>query len=236
MPEDLLSPSTYLVAVNAADPSQEVTSAPFRVRDPWRLYRTVGTEAAPEYERLQFEEQGWSFDQADIENISPREYWDQPYHAYDDLTFGYDPFVAASDVPYFPVYFTANRAWQVPSWPSWVRAFGLDATYASLDPLVFDFGPVNQANLLAVGAWRGARNDAQDQGDILAAAEASYAGICAGISTGMLAAFQDPSRFDATWLPTTGGSEHLATVPLNREVRDAVHALQNYRFGMWRML
>ena len=112
-----------------------------------------------------------------------------------------------------------------------MRAFGEGGTYASLEPTTLGILTINQPNPVAVETWRNF-HAAVSAPDIFAAAEQSYQGICAGISTGLLLAFQDPDRFDAAYLPAMGGSETLATVPLNDEVRDAIHALQNHQFGV----
>ncbi|HLA64798.1 MAG TPA: Ser-Thr-rich GPI-anchored membrane family protein, partial [Rhodothermales bacterium] len=88
VPEDLLSPSTYIVAVDAADASREAVSSRFRVRDPWHLSRVVGTLANPTYEPYVREEHAWSFTQT-ADELWPRSYWNVDENNYD---WGRDPF------------------------------------------------------------------------------------------------------------------------------------------------
>jgi probable HAF family extracellular repeat protein len=221
VPEDLLSPSTFLIAVDADDPEREAVSERFRVRDPWYLHRVVGTLQQPEYEPLSFEHHVWSFDQSD-ENVWPEAYWDRLYHYYGNTEIGYDRFVEpVPDVRYDQSYFAGHTASDHPAWPAFVRAFGVEGTYATLEAWTFNGRLRHQPHPQAASEWY----------YMTTGSEAGYGGICYGLAVGLMAAFQDPERFDATWLPTAGGSEDLASVPLTDEVRDAAHALYVYQFG-----
>jgi hypothetical protein len=187
VPEDLLSPSTFLIAVDADDPEREAVSERFRARDPWYLHRVVGTLLQPEYEPLYFEEHVWNFDQSD-ENVWPEAYWDRLYHYYGDFEVGYDPFVEpVPDVRYDGSYFQYRVASDHPPWPAWpafVRAFGVEGTYASLEPRVTVNGTLrHRPNHEAASGWYYVT--LQDRG---------YDGICYGLAMGLLAAFQDPER------------------------------------------
>ncbi|HLT47339.1 MAG TPA: T9SS type A sorting domain-containing protein, partial [Rubricoccaceae bacterium] len=213
-------PSTYLIAVDADDPSREAVSARFRVREPWRLHRVVGPLQRPEYEKIERARHAWSFDQRP-ENMWPETYWNHRYHYYGNTEVGYDRFVEpVPDVRYDPEFFAGHTASENPTWPSFVRAFGMAGTYASAEPWGLPGFLLHQPNREAADFW----DTKTHQFD-------GYEGACYGLSMAMMAAFQDPERFDAKWLPTSGGSETLASVPLTDEVRDAAHALLAYQWG-----
>ena len=214
VPADLLSPSTFIIGVDADNPSTEIQSDRFRVRLKWRLYRVVGTIPEPEYEQLKLDTHSWQFNQDDA-NMWPESYWNQYPHYYGNLTVGYDPFIGA-DVRYNPTYFSGQIGRETPTWPSFVRAYGEAGTYTSTQPLSAADKLFNQPNPAAAAFWASKRG--------------AYGGVCYGVSMAMLSAFQDPARFSARWMPNVDVTE-LASVPLTDQVRDAIHALMNYQWG-----
>jgi hypothetical protein len=218
VPEDFLSPSTFIIAVDTDDQDREAASDRFRVRDPWRLYRQTGTPSEPEYEQFRLAEHSFSFSQDD-ENVWPQLYWDRPYHYYNNMTVGYDPFVG-TNVRYDVEWFDVTSASTHPPWPAVVRAFDTYGTYASLEPWVTGEQLLHRPNPEAAGWWSFYVEDFNGE----------FLGICYGVSMAVLAAFQDPERFDAVWLPG-GGSRNLSQLQPTDEVLDAVHALFMYQFG-----
>ncbi|MEM6785521.1 MAG: Ser-Thr-rich GPI-anchored membrane family protein [Bacteroidota bacterium] len=225
--DDLLSPSTFLIAVNADDPDEEVVSERFRVRPPFRLVRVTGTVATPDYELAVTSQHVWTFEQSGA-NLWPEPYWERPERYYDGFPdFGADPFYAEPDVRYFPLGFPDLPYYWTTPWTAWVDAFGTDATYASLDPLgLAGFTALaNQPDLGAFEAWRDALYPGYGQ-TIAAAADDSYKGVCFGLTNALLAAFGDADRFTGVWLPSLGGG-NIAALGVTDEVRDVAHALQN---------
>lgn len=226
VPADLLSPATILYIVDANDASREAQSDRFRVRERWRLHRIVGTVAQPEYEKMTLQNNGWGFDQRDA-NLWPEGYWRREQNFYQNTQVGFDPFVEpVPEVRYDPRWFQTGRAARDhPAWSSVVRAFGVTGTYASYNPVTVGGLQIDQVNPAAVRFWDTTFREA-DTGF-----PSSYSGACYGLAMGMLAAVQDPDRFDATWLPGVSGSAHLSAVPLTDPVRDAAHALFVYQYG-----
>lgn len=219
VPESLLSPSTFLIAVDASDPALEAVSERFRARDPWRIHRIVGTFQEPEYDQMAVSEDAWSFNQ-DAENMWPEAYYDKLWHYYGNTEIGYDRFIPpVFEVRYDPEYFYGHTDSDYPPWTAAVRAFEMPGMYASAVSWTFGGLQLHQPNPIAAENWN------QDT------AGKPFKGACYGLSMAMMAAFQDPDRFDAKWLPMGGGSEHLATVPLSDEARDAAHALFVYQNG-----
>jgi len=218
VPEDMETPSTFLVAVDAGDPTQEGVSRRFRVRQRWRLHRIMGTFNEPKYERINTLEHIWSFDQTD-ENMWPEAYWDRPQHDYRNIEAGFDPFIGP-DVRYDPELFGEHIAPEWPAWPALVRAFGTGGSYASLEPWTFQGIRMHQPN-----------RDAADHWHSQLLLDSQYNGVCYGLSMSLMAAFQDPERFDAKWLPGGGSRELAQLLPSTPGVRDAAHALQLYTWG-----
>ncbi|MEM8558570.1 MAG: T9SS type A sorting domain-containing protein [Bacteroidota bacterium] len=221
VPEDLLSPSTYLIAVDADDPAEEVVSERFRVRPPYRLSRVVGTPARPEYELFRFSRNAFSFAQDDAV-LWPRAYWDRLKNAYDDNVSGFDPLIPPiGAVRYDEEYFYARTAAAHPTWETFVRAFGMAGTYASTETIELSGLTIHQVNPNAASAWYAL------SGTGLLEEEAGYNGACYGFALAVLAGFGSPEAFIARWLPNTG-QRTLADVPLTDEVRDAIHSLWVY--------
>ncbi|MEM8600145.1 MAG: Ser-Thr-rich GPI-anchored membrane family protein [Bacteroidota bacterium] len=219
--EGLLSPSTFLIAVNADNPDEEVVSERFRVRPPYRLARVAGTVANPEYELFRFSRHAFSFDQA-AEVLWPTAYWDRTENAYDNNAFGFDPLIPPiGAVRYDEEYFYDRTAAAYPTWEAFARAFGFAGAYASTSTIEFGGLTIHQVNPNAAGVWRGI------SGTGLLGEQTSYNGACYGFAMAVLAGFSSPEAFTARWLPLTG-QRTLADVPLTNEVRDAIHSLWTY--------
>ncbi len=219
VPAELLSPSTFVIAVDSADATTETISARFRVRKPWWLYRVAGSFQEPEY-RYFNRTNAFSFLPQDEERMWDALYWDR--HEF-DYAGGFDPFIG-SDVHYHPAWFGDRIEPEYPPWSAMVRAFGMPGTYTS--PLPWTIGGVvwNQPNPEAALWW-----------NWYIIKDGTYGGVCYGLSMAMMAAFQDPKRFDQKWLPS-GGSANLASLDLGPlgardEVLNAVHALHLYQIG-----
>lgn len=218
VPPDLESPAVQLVAVNAAAAGQEGVSEVFRVRDPWRWHRVMGPGNAPRYEKMLLADHAWSFPQSP-ENVWNETYWDQPAHHYCcGARTGEDLFIGAG-VKYNPAFFdrpgVVTGGW--PSWPAWVRGFGIGATYQSRQALDFAGLRLNQPHLPAFEEWY-----AESKG---------YEGICYGLSLAVMAAFQDPDRFDAFWSLGQPSARLGAISKTNARALDAGHALQLHTLG-----
>ncbi|MCW5558920.1 MAG: hypothetical protein KIT22_13960, partial [Verrucomicrobiae bacterium] len=215
VPEEMETPSTFLIAVDADDPAREGNSRRFRVREPWRLHRVVGTPNEPKYERITSTFHAWSFEQK-AENLWPVSYWARPSNDYPNLTAGFDPFTGP-EIRYNFGFFGGRFEGDYPPWSAVVRGFGIPVAYVSLEPWSFGGTLFNQPNPAAASWWTWE----------LLANDPEYGGACYGLSMGMMAAFQDPDRFDARWLPG-GGSAAIGELPVSDSIRDAAHALQIY--------
>lgn len=218
VPEDLLSPSTFVIAVDSADVTTEAISPRFRVRRPWWLHRVVGSFQEPEYDHFD-DTHAFIFLPQDEAVMWPENHWNRRSNAYDDFAYGYDPFIGP-EVRYHPDLFGRFTASNYPPWAAIVRAFGTSGAYSSLLPEEHVHNLFCNQPLF----------DAHDWWESRLIWKRNYEGACYGLSMAMMAAFQDPKRFDQKWLPS-GGSETLASLAPSAAVLDAVHALQLYWFG-----
>ncbi|MEM1054556.1 MAG: T9SS type A sorting domain-containing protein [Bacteroidota bacterium] len=222
--DDPLSPSTYLIAVDANNLDREVPSNRFRVREPWQLHRLVGTAEQPRYEAFRFSRNVFAFDQRPS-TLWPEAYWNRPENAYDNNAIGYDPLISPiGEVRYDEEWFYSRNAEAHPTWESFGRAFGYEGTYASLDPTTDAFGiPIHQINPDAAFRW----NLFTGGGDWLNEG-AGYGGACYGFALAVIGAFAAPDEFGSRWLPSTG-AQYLADLTATDEVRDAIHSLYSYQ-------
>jgi uncharacterized membrane protein len=227
VPEDLLSPSTYLIAVSQAGSTVEFESERFRVRRPHQLHRIAGPPEAPTYERFTFARHAFDFDQR-RENLWPQPYWDRLENAYANPDFGFDPLIQPRGaVRYDPEYFAGRPASTHPSWQAFATAFGREASYTSLSPAAFGPLSIHQVHAAPALDWR---SITAPEGPSVTTGRV-YSGACYGFTMATLAAFGAPEAFRERWLPSASSAD-LGEVGLTDDVRDAVHALFAYQYDV----
>lgn len=241
VPEDLLSPSTFILVKDATDASREGVSERFRVRDKWHLTRVVGTLAKPEYEPFEVASHSWSASQANP-NLWPRSYWDILENDYFN---GFDPFyvvppgaqgvsysglfrsVDITDHGVLPVDFGGR--YLHPQWPNFVRSFDTNYAYKSLVPTEIRAGELyfDNPNPMAFRLWKEVAME-----HVLDSEYGTYQGACFGYSLSVLGAFGDPDRFAARFPQLTADqAKTIGTLPLSDVVRDVIHIAHNYQLG-----
>lgn len=217
VPEDMLSPSTFIIAVDADDETREVSSSRFRVRHPWYLFRVAGSFQNPEYEPFYTDDNAISFLPQEEDVFWHPDYYDVPGNHYDDRENGQDYHYI--DVRYHPYFFSSRIAAEYPSWNALVGAFGTNAAYASLQPFTLGGVRWNQPNPDAATWWNW---------EIIN--NGLYHGACYGNSMLMMSAFADRERFGQRW-PLLGSPDFIGEIAKSDYILDAVHAMHLTQFG-----